>query len=391
VLREYLRDVVQFQHWELATLLLAFVLENSFCEFDGTIYKQVTGFATGIKCGAEVGSLYLYAMERRFLRRYEQQTVLFKRFIDDGFVMWRGSELELRSFLSQIYEGSGLQLTITISGERVIFLDMEIFRSADFLTLRKFDVRCYQKPMNAYLYLPYRSEHPVHVWESFIVGELIRYVKRCSRPADFLRMKVLFFSRLLLRGYPGGLLRKCFRRVSHSQREQRLALKPDVEDGARVLPLVLTFSQRLYKAGVHTAIRKKFEALLKLDHFRAANFIISWRAAPKIGRKVVTFRFPKARRRQLDSSPEPCVRTRDSTISRFSAAAVNFPVPGDGFSNVQHQFQSSCRTESTSVTIHVSLENNHDKSSRQDSRGMRKQEEQPPDEGPVGPNPDEAM
>ena len=105
-----------------------FVLENIFCEFDGTIYKQVTGFATGIKCGAEVGSLYLYAMERRFLRRYEQQTVLFKRFIDDGFVMWRGSEMELRSFLSQIYEGSGLQLTITISGERVIFLDMEIGR-----------------------------------------------------------------------------------------------------------------------------------------------------------------------------------------------------------------------------------------------------------------------
>jgi hypothetical protein len=47
-------------------------------------------------------------------------------------------------------------------------------------------VRTHQKVMNKYLYLPFSSHHPFHVFKGMIKGELIRYVKTNTYEADYL-------------------------------------------------------------------------------------------------------------------------------------------------------------------------------------------------------------
>jgi hypothetical protein len=63
-------------------------------------------------------------------------------------------------------------------------------------------VTTYQKAMNKYLYLPYPSHHPQHVFSGIIKGELIRYVKTNTYEKDYLKIAKQFKQRLLARGYP---------------------------------------------------------------------------------------------------------------------------------------------------------------------------------------------
>ena len=44
--------------------------------------------------------------------------------------MWLGSLALLRIFLNQLYEGSGLNITIEIDPSSMIFLDMIVFKTA---------------------------------------------------------------------------------------------------------------------------------------------------------------------------------------------------------------------------------------------------------------------
>jgi hypothetical protein len=48
-----------------------------------------------------------------------------------------------------------LELTYTISDVSAIFLDMVIFRGEGWHNTGKLDMKCYQKPVNKYLYIPF--------------------------------------------------------------------------------------------------------------------------------------------------------------------------------------------------------------------------------------------
>ncbi|KAJ7755117.1 hypothetical protein B0H16DRAFT_1315870 [Mycena metata] len=79
--------------------------------------------------------------------------------------------------------------------------------------------RVYQKSLNSYLYIPWKSCHSSK--RAWVKGELIRYVRISSREEDFKRMQVLFTQRLCDRGYPGKWLSKVFSEVSYAEERPR--------------------------------------------------------------------------------------------------------------------------------------------------------------------------
>ena len=174
------------------------------------------------------------------------------------------------------------------STSNAIMLDMLVFRQgASLLT------KCYQKPLNAYLYLPYNSEHPRHIWFAVIRGELIRYAKRCSLFADFQTMKSLFALRLRRRGYPSKVIRAAYKTVTYSNRAVFLQIKPPADTTARVTPFVLTYSAVVFNMGLHRLFYQNLKWLLRLPHFQGAKFIVAWRAPPKLAQALVTYQHPR--------------------------------------------------------------------------------------------------
>jgi len=311
-LRAYL-SALDFEFTELVLQLLEIILTMNYCEFNGRIYLQTVGFATGVACGAEVANLYLAAMEWRGLRRHLASDAIFqsgyssadvltaadllaarprslrylRRYIDDGFGIWRGELATLLTLLHSLYHGSGLRITVNTSTKSIIVLDMELFvDDGSILT------KCYQKPACNYLYLPYSSDHPSHVWHAFLRGEAIRYVKRCSRRADYDNMITLFVARLQNRGYPQRVIQRSLATVNFKERHSYLTLKPP-SDSQRQLPFVLTYRRSVFDAEIHNLFRENLKWIDHLPHFKAANFFISWRAGTKLGQELITYRFPK--------------------------------------------------------------------------------------------------
>ncbi|KAJ6477663.1 hypothetical protein C8R45DRAFT_780484, partial [Mycena sanguinolenta] len=73
----------------------------------------------------------------------------------------------------------------------------------------------YQKALNTYLYIPWNSCHSENSKRAWVKGELIRYVRICSKEPDFAKIRLEFDRRLRARGYPGRWLQRVFGEIEY--------------------------------------------------------------------------------------------------------------------------------------------------------------------------------
>jgi hypothetical protein len=194
-----------------------FVLKNSFVQYDNGTYRQVSGTAMGTNCAVELANIYVtkFIELSPQMDRWRPHIRLWKRFIDDIFMIFTGSQQQLGAFLHWINNiHPSLRFTIKASRKSIDFLDVDIYRSP----ANTLQFKVFQKSLNRYLYLPIHSNHPWHCKTGFIKGELLRYARLSSTEKHFVEMKSLFFIRLQQRGYPASLLISKFREVQHASR-----------------------------------------------------------------------------------------------------------------------------------------------------------------------------
>jgi hypothetical protein len=190
--------------------LFDYVLDNNFFEFDGKVYHQVQGTAMGTSmappyANVVVGSLLFKLFQKSDVLNFGHVFYICS-FIDDIFGIVYGTEDQLRNIRDSIKR----QLQINISfefGASVDFLDCTI--SID-PTSGVISWKTHQKALNAYLYLPPHSGHPVHQRVSYVFGELIRYARLCKHLSDYLLIAELFYARLSDRGFTTATLRRLF-------------------------------------------------------------------------------------------------------------------------------------------------------------------------------------
>jgi hypothetical protein len=153
---------------------------------------------------------------------------LFKRYIDDGFVIFEGSEQKLLAFISLLNTLlPNIKITHSYSQFEVDFLDLVVYKCMEDVCDAdgkvRLKVRTHQKVLNKYLYIPYYSFHPPSVFRSFINAELIRYVVTNSDEHWFDCMVRKFVHRLRQRGYPQRLLASITKQVLFSSRHRYLS------------------------------------------------------------------------------------------------------------------------------------------------------------------------
>lgn len=205
---------------DLISTLAELVLTHHFLEFDGAFYKQVRGTAMGSNFAVVYACLFLCHLEKQLTLACNTSCLIyFKRYIDDAFGIWSGSE-EALQLLFSAYQSFYPEIVITpvVSSSSVQILDICFFKGADFHVTGKLSSKCFQKPLNAYQYIPFSSWHPVHQKKAFIINELKRYLLRESDSAGFLKLRASFYQRLRARGYPKKFLLRCFNQVSSSDR-----------------------------------------------------------------------------------------------------------------------------------------------------------------------------
>ena len=108
--------------------LLGIVLTNNYFDFNGKHFHQISGTAMGTKLATSYANLFMTKFEQNHVYTYHLQPTLWKRFIDDIFMIWphgKNSLLEFIKHLNTVHPT--IKFTSTISQTEIAFLDLIIY------------------------------------------------------------------------------------------------------------------------------------------------------------------------------------------------------------------------------------------------------------------------
>jgi hypothetical protein len=210
-------DLIKVHQPKLAKVLIKMLrktLFNNVFSYNNQTYLQVNGVATGSPVAPSVANLFLASLEKGSIITWQAHLLVYRRYIDDIFIIFKGSECELRKFQLEINSlHTKINLTWEVSLHKNIFLDLVVFKGDRYP--QQLDYKVHQKQLNNYLYLPWVSSHPMHTKINLIKGEIKRYMRNCSRLCDYINIKKCFAYRLLRRGYPPAVINSTINAVSY--------------------------------------------------------------------------------------------------------------------------------------------------------------------------------
>ena len=226
LVNEY-RDVIS--NADFVIDLLELVLDNSLLEFHGEYFQQIFGIIMGTNVAPILANLYLAKLEKILKEKTKNDPmlvwpILFRRYIDDGFGITKGSKTNVEYWISEFNK---LVESIVIDkfkyGSKVEYMDLVIYKGNRFYEKGFFDIKVYQKEQNLYAYIPQKSNHRRHTIKNYVLNELKRYIKYNSEKLNFLKLRNKFFDRLRNRGFRKYTLSKLFSAVKYSSRNKLLA------------------------------------------------------------------------------------------------------------------------------------------------------------------------
>ena len=195
--------------------ILKLILYNNIFTFDKKYYIQINGLAMGTKCGPTFANIYVYILEKNWLRI--NKPIIYKRYIDDIFIITE-SDL-ISSNFKNIF--NNLNLNITCNKE-VQFLDLLI--SDDFY-FDKLNFKLFLKKTKTFQYLYFTSNHPKHIFENIPKALFLRIRRICNNYMDYLFFARKLMLQLIKRGYKlENLIRMCLI-IGKTQREDLIPYK----------------------------------------------------------------------------------------------------------------------------------------------------------------------
>ncbi len=279
-----------FAYSAFASAMLAIVLSENYCTFADVIRRQIEGFATGAACASQVAHLHLEEMLAPIFELVADCLRFHRRYIDDGICILRCTRQRAEDLFAQINRlHPSLEVTFEISYFKAIFLDLRFFKGPGWRETGILDHEVYQKPVNRYLYLPFRSETPRNTLQGMIIGELIRFITHSTSYLAFLRIAKLFWFRLRARGYPHAFLQRAFASAPDYQERARLLVPRTGPSDDRIFALILTYSYAKARLNLSEIIHRHKELLPQ--RLRTATFIQAWRAPKSLGRTLIPYTF----------------------------------------------------------------------------------------------------
>ena len=258
---------------------MEFVLTKGYISFENEIYQQTNGAAMGSPMIPPYANIFMYQLEKNTVHKYTNlgTILLYKRFIDDVFIITKDSEItELQSELNNL--NPSIKLTWSPPAKNCNFLDLVVL-----VKNGKIHTKVYQKQLNTYAYLPFHSYHTLAQKRGFIKGEAIRYARICTNEVDFKLMVKLFTLRLQRRGYPLSFIQRALGQVQHNDRQKYTVSAKSSNN--KVIPLLFKteYNPIVSQHNVRTALNQFTANILKLANVH-----------PSISQKVtICYKMPK--------------------------------------------------------------------------------------------------
>ena len=178
------------------TCLLEKVLKLNNFTFDNHNFIQVKGTAMGTRAAPNFANVYVGRFEDTFVYRTEWSHYLIDwvRFIDDIFLIWKGSESSLTTFIKYLNGVKpSIKFTHEISYKSVNFLDTKVIKDVQ----GNISTDIFQKPTDTHPYPHWTSAHPPHLKKSIPYSQALRLRRICSS-TGVLEQRILEYSNVFL-------------------------------------------------------------------------------------------------------------------------------------------------------------------------------------------------
>jgi hypothetical protein len=212
------------------------VLDNNVFSFEDTYYQQIHGTAMGTPMAPSVANLFMASLEYKLLEQspVDIQREFWKRFIDDIFLLWMGTDEELASFMEFINSfHPTIKFTHQSSSEKVSFLDISISLENGFLQTDLFT-----KPTDSHAFLCQHSCHPTHVKRNLPYSQFLRLRRLCSEENRFQQRCDEMERHLYARGYSKQVVGRGRERASALGRRDTLTYRGKPQ--TKRVPFVVT-------------------------------------------------------------------------------------------------------------------------------------------------------
>ena len=208
------------------------------------MYRQCGGVGTGLKLAPPYACLGVGKFEENVFNNpnneFRDSILLWKRFIDDVLMLFKGTKEECRQFvewLNSLLPGV-IKFKYEYSSKKIEFLDLEL--SIENGTL---ETNLYVKPTNAQLFLDYNSNHPQPCKEGIVHGEALRVIERCSKQEDEQTHLTNLKQKFLDRNYPEKLVDEKFEVAKQNNRKSLIHQNRRKRNDENKVRLIFTHSE----------------------------------------------------------------------------------------------------------------------------------------------------
>ena len=183
--------------------LLEKVLKCNNFDINGKHYLQVGGTAMGTKVAPAYANTVMGWYEEKYVYSYHKQPLLWKRFIDNIFVIWQYNEADLDEFVTYLNASlSSIKFEVDKSYTEAHFLDVTL----NLNRTGQLSTTLYTKPTDSHNYINFSSCHQKSCRMGIPYGQFLRLRRICSTEESFVaesKKLSLYFHRA---DYPADLI-----------------------------------------------------------------------------------------------------------------------------------------------------------------------------------------
>ena len=219
--------------------MLRLILGNSIFEFMDEIFHQISGTSMGTRMAPPYANLFMGLLEQAIQAKFGTLFSFWKRFIDDIFFLFQGTEIELKEMFTHMNSTHPtIKFTFEYSKSCIPFLDTVVYVDNN----RQLQTTIHRKPTDRTCLLHYSSHHPEHVKQSIIYTQALRYCTIISDDRN-LETELHTLCRVFLaRGYPLRVICQQFQKALTFPRHTLIQPKPKTTTQKEVTPIVAPYN-----------------------------------------------------------------------------------------------------------------------------------------------------
>ena len=311
---------------KIVTTLLTLILTLNNFVFNGIHYLQKLGCAMGTKCAPNYANIFMGDFEEKYIYPFiEHYSSLYLRYIDDIFIIWKGTKGEFEKFIKDLNsKHATIKFEYEISKKEINFLDTTVFIS----TNNVIKTRLYKKKTDIHNYLHRRSAHPEKLKKTIPYGQALRVRRICTENEDLHRNCIEMKEDFIRRGYHEREVVTQIQKAKELPRETALTSKP--KQPLSRIPLVLTFNPTL--PPIMDVIKKHWNVLQSNPNLREIFNeppMTAYRRNVSIGDLLNSHtlnqnQVVRKNRRKKEGKCQPCLSRRNNLCCKLLKSCTSF-------------------------------------------------------------------